>query len=197
MAPWPPFGSNLPLCVITEGGSSQFLLQRLLGPACPVSYLGSQGVSIWCRVSPEVLESWSKPFSDVRDDWRSFHGCYSTTAQRHSFPDARLFRGSRCPVFQRSLGLAWSIVSNQSWSPNILPINPFCLGDPVIFCLLKLCMYITLYSTLLWVIFFMVLCSNSLRERIWLSWPAIILGSSKEDSGSFAGVPGTSQKGVI
>ena len=44
-------------------------------------------------------------------------------------------------------------------------------------------MYITLYSTLLCVIFFMVLRANSLRGRIWLSGPAAILGSSKEDSG--------------
>ena len=44
-------------------------------------------------------------------------------------------------------------------------------------------MYITLYNTLLSVIFFMVLRANSLRGTIWLSWPATILGSSKEDSG--------------
>lgn len=44
-------------------------------------------------------------------------------------------------------------------------------------------MYITLYNTRLCVIFFMVLCANSLRGRVWLSWPATILGSSKGDSG--------------
>lgn len=62
--------------------------------------------------------------------------------------------------------------------------KPFLLGRfSYFFFLLKLCMYITLYSTLLCVIFFMVLRANSLRGRIWLSGPATTLGSSKEDSG--------------
>lgn len=120
MEPRPAFWSNLPLCVIIERGSSQLLLQKLQEPACAVLYPGSQGVSIWYRVSPWAwgFESWSKPLNQWCKRWlKSLHSCYSTTSQRHLLPAAWLFWGSSC-LSSRDL---WVLPGLQS------PVNP---GSP-------------------------------------------------------------------